>query len=473
VRSTWSKLDDVALINRMAGGLLLLALVCAVAAPWAFWGLVAVVAACGVAVLAFRCNPACCAVWLVVTAASLEMTAADMIGPQAFFPVIAIAKGAGIALAAVAVLRYGARPDVFNPAFAWVAMFVAGLAHGLWPGLTAADSLRSLIGSVAPFVFGFCRLPRRWAQTMIRATVLAPLISVAAGVMLDAAGIRPLFINSGGLRLAGLGHPAFLAGICQTAVYAALIELYRTGRRRDAALLGANLLLLLLTGARAPLTLALAVVGLSLVLVRSPALPARYRWLAILSGAAVVPLAVVLLLGLLPNDLANVRAFQVLTENLGNLSGRQLLWPSFEQAAATSWWVGWGVGAGNVILPPGSEVARVLQTRAAHNEYLRVAVEGGEIGRALLVVLLVAWVRQRTAPLCGSDRAIMRLVFVAFAVHALTDNLLISTPACVFFAFAVAVFVRGEGEGVHAVTGRVYRYPRTRWRGWPGQPRRP
>ena len=40
----------------------------------------------------------------------------------------------------------------------------------------------------------------------------------------------------------------------------------------------------------------------------------------------------------------------------------------------------------------------------------------------------------------------MRLVFVGFAAHALTDNLLISTPACVLFAFAMAVFARGEWE---------------------------
>ena len=36
----------------------------------------------------------------------------------------------------------------------------------------------------------------------------------------------------------------------------------------------------------------------------------------------------------------------------------------------------------------------------------------------------------------------MRLVFIAFAGHAFTDNVLISTPACVMFAFATAVFAR-------------------------------
>ena len=77
-----------------------------------------------------------------------------------------------------------------------------------------------------------------------------------------------------------------------------------------------------------------------------------------------------------------MRAFQVLTTNLGNLSGRQLLWPNFEQAAAGSPWLGWGVGAGNIIIPQDDPVAKLLQTWAAHNEYLRIEVEGGQLGRA-------------------------------------------------------------------------------------------
>jgi hypothetical protein len=40
----------------------------------------------------------------------------------------------------------------------------------------------------------------------------------------------------------------------------------------------------------------------------------------------------------------------------------------------------------------------------------------------------------------------MRMAFAAFACHASTDNLLISTSACVFFTFVVAVFVRGAWE---------------------------
>jgi O-antigen ligase len=245
------------------------------------------------------------------------------------------------------VLRYGFEADVFNPALAFLAMFVAGLAHGLHPDLTEGDSLRSLLGSVAPFVFAFARLPPRWGNSIVRAAVWIPLLSVAGGGALSLAGQRPLFVDSGGLRLAGLGQPAFLAGLCLPAIYACLIELYRDGRRRWLLLLAANFLILVLTGARAPMACATAVTGLTFCFVRSDAFPWRKRILPMLLAAGLLPL-----LAVLAHDLAMVRLFNLLSEDAGNLSSRDLLWPPFEQAAAASPWFGWGVGAGNAIIPP-------------------------------------------------------------------------------------------------------------------------
>ena len=127
----------------------------------------------------------------------------------------------------------------------------------------------------------------------------------------------------------------------------------------------------------------------------------------------------------------------------------ELLWPPFEQAAAASPWFGWGVGAGNAIIPPDSEVARMIGNWAAHNEYLRISVEGGQLGRALLIGMLVLWVARHTRGLCRTDKVIMRLAFAGFAVQAYTDNVLIATTACVFFAFATAVFrTRGMSHAV-------------------------
>ena len=59
-----------------------------------------------------------------------------------------------------------------------------------------------------------------------------------------------------------------------------------------------------------------------------------------------------------------------------------------------------------------------------------------------MIALFVGWTIVHTRHLWPSDRRIMRLAFLALAALAFTDNVLISTPACVMFAFATAVFAR-------------------------------
>ncbi len=406
-----------------------------------FWMVLWAVAGAGVLLLAWRHTTLFCVAWLVIASASLEMTLNDLVGTEMYQTTIAVVKGAEIGLAVLCALRFGFRTDPLSPAWAYLAMLAAGMAHGLYPGLTPIDSVRSLIGSVVPFAFCFCRLPRSWAEAMIGAMKWCPLIVVLACIPLDFAGIRPLFVDSGGARLAGLGHPAFLAGVCLPAIYACLIELYRDGRSVDLGLLAANGSILVLTGARAPLAYAVAVMAASLMTIRSRVFSPASRLMFVLIGGAVVPL----LIGL-ASEFSDVRLFNVVLNETANLSGRDLLWPAFQDAAEQSPWFGWGIGAGNVIIPPTGHVALTLHTWAAHNEYLRMQVEGGYVGRTLLIVLFAAWVWANTRYLRTSDRMIMRFAFVAFACHAFTDNVLISTPACVLFAFATAVFVRQEGR---------------------------
>jgi O-antigen ligase len=415
--------------------------VVAVMVPSLFFPLLTALGAGAVTLLAFRHNVVVCALWLLVTGCTLEMSLGDLLGPASYQPIIAIVKATGLALAGLAVLRFGPRADPFNPSFAFAAMFVGGWVHGLHPGLTTGDSLRSLAGSVAPFAFSFSRLSGAWAKAIIRTTAAIPLFSVAVGGVLAIAGIRPLFVDSGGLRLAALSHPAFLAGFALAAIYACLIELYRVGGRRHAVLMAANFVILVLTGARAPLLYGSAVVGLTLVFVPSPALSHASRMMMLLAAAA----ALALLAGL-ADSLSGFRLFNVVAHEANNLSGRDELWPPFERAAAESPWVGWGVGAGNTIVPQTSDIFRYMHTLAAHNEYLRIAVEGGQLGRALLIGLFTLWCICHARHLCHTDRCIIRLVFIAFACHAFTDNVLISTSASVLFAFVSAVFARGRLE---------------------------
>jgi O-antigen ligase len=257
--------------------------------------------------------------------------------------------------------------------------------------------------------------------------------------------------DSGGIRLAGLGHPAFLAGVCLPAIYAGLLHWLRSGSRRAFWLLVLNLIILLLTGARAPSAYAAIVVGGSLILAPDAAVPRAHRLALLAGGLAAVP--VLLVIG---ENVGALRMFEVLSGEPGQLSGRDMLWPAFEAAAAQAPWFGWGIGSGNLVIPRDGPIATLLRTWAAHNEYLRIQVEGGYVGRGLLIGCFVVWATLRTRRLGALERLVTRLIFLTFAAHAFTDNVLISTPACVLFALLAAVFAEAE-EDDHAGHSRLSR----------------
>ncbi len=211
--------------------------------------------------------------------------------------------------------------------------------------------------------------------------------------------------------------------------------------------MAANAVILVLTGARAPLLYGSCVLVLTFGFVPSPVLSRRLRFTVLLGAVACVPV----MLGL-AESFSELRLFNAAMNETVNLSGRGELWPLFERAAAELPWFGWGVGAGNVIVSPTSELFRDMQTLAAHNEYLRMEVEGGQIGRGLLVVWFVLWCACHSRGLPRAERAIIRLVFVAFACHAFTDNVLISSSASVLFTFVSAVFARGWLEQAARIT---------------------
>ena len=207
--------------------------------------------------------------------------------------------------------------------------------------------------------------------------------------------------------------------------------------------LGANLTILLLTGARAPLAYSVFVTTVAFAFIRSPNLQGRRRWLPLLCAATLLPLV-----GLLDHTLSDIRLFNLLASNdtttlavVISCGRRSRLQPSNPTGLAGAW------ALATSSIPSDSEVAQRLQTWAAHNEYLRMEVEGGQVGRALLVIVFVVWAVLRTARLPRAERHIIRLIFIAFAAHAFTDNVLISTPASVLFTFIAAVFVgRGSKE---------------------------
>jgi O-antigen ligase len=423
------------------GGALLAGLAIAWFAPGAFWLPLAILPAAAILALAAAYPAEATALWLAALATCPEMWLGDLIGHSP--DIIGIDKGIGLGLLALCLLRYGARADTFNPGQAFLFMFSTGFMHGVWPGLTVADSVRSLIGSAAPFAFSWSRLSAAWSRRVIGTVILAPFLIIGFGACLAAAGLRPLYsVEDGALRLGASTHPAFLAGFVLISVYALLLEQVRGARGWRLLALGADIVILLATGARAPLGLAMLLILLVAVAVPTPRWPWRSRAGVLLAVAAAPPAAV-----LAAPFLGFVRLLSLASQgDVTDLSNRTLIWPVYEAAFMRSPWFGWGTGSGKVLVPVGTLLWQLLGTNAAHDEYLRIAVEGGGLGLGLLVLLMALWLRDGMRGMPGAERAVMVLVFLAFAVHSATDNTLIATTASLMFAWISAVFARAEHE---------------------------
>lgn len=398
--------------------------------------------------LAARFPAQATALWLAAIATCPEMWLGDLIGRAP--AIIGIDKAVGLLLLVFCLFRYGARWDRFNPGLAFPVMWAAGHIHGVWPGLTLADSVRSLIGSMAPFVFSFARLPPHWCRLVIRTVIAGPVVILGFGCLLAASGLRPLYgFEDGALRLGASTHPAFLAGFTLISIYALLVEQARQPKAGLLALIGVDLLIMLATGARAPLAIALVLILLVTLFVPQPG----WRWsarmpvLLLTLGAPAAAILAAPVLGF-------VRLLSLANQgDMADLSHRTLIWPVYEAAFWQSPWFGWGTGAGKILVPVGTLLWRLLGTNAAHDEYLRIAVEGGALGLGLLVLLFILWLRRAVQRIGRPEAWVMRLVFIAFALHSATDNTLIATTASLMFAWVSAVFARETGWRAAAVSG--------------------
>ena len=400
-------------------------------------------------IVALRLPLACCAAWVLLAGTTPE-TWVTLFLPGSENIVTALVKVSGLGLVGVCVLRYGLVLDLFNPSFAFLMIFCIGLTHPLYPTLSVGDSVRSLIGAAAPFAFSFAKLPRRWSALIIEAVMWVPLLTLFLGFLFFLAGLRPLLApdEGGSVRLAGSTLPAFLGGFAMISSYAALVELYRNGQNRNLYLLALNFVILIGTGARAPLGCAAVVIGFAFVAIRSESFTLRRRVLPMILGLLSLPV----LLAVAATS-SSIRLLTVLSDNAGGLSGRDVIWPFFKEAFAESPIIGWGLGTGKVLVDPDSLTAKLLGTTAAHNEYLRMGVDGGYVGIGLIMVLMTIWTLRWSSILVRSDRIIIRLVMFFFALQSITDNTLIAPTASILFTWVSALFARGQVEMAERLQG--------------------
>ncbi|MFM2151007.1 MAG: hypothetical protein RLZZ187_3313 [Pseudomonadota bacterium] len=359
----------------------------------------------------------------------------------------AVVKVIPFGIAAMLCLRYGFAPAINWPFLAFA--LVAAVSLAVLPigrVSTFGEMVRSFIGSTAPFVLAFAAAPRAFWSALCKAVVLVPLVSAAVGLGIAAPiGFYDAF--DANWRFQGLHSPPFLAGFCTTAVFAATLEYLRSFRTRWLVLGGAALAVLLATQARAPTVAVLLFLLLVFALSGPRILPAKRKLDLAMGG--LLPAAV--LLG--PILVFALDRFLGGTDAWSQFSGRDIIWPYFLDAIETRPLFGYGLGAGKLIVNPEDPLIRLIGSSAAHNEYLRLAVDAGIIGAAAIFGAIALWVWTGTRGARAADRLVLRAALLAALLHSGFDNTLIASTAVIQFAWFSAALARARMERAETSRG--------------------
>ena len=359
----------------------------------------------------------------------------------------AVVKVIPFGIAAMLCLRYGFAPAINWPFLAFA--LVAAVSLAVLPigrVSTFGEMVRSFIGSTAPFVLAFAAAPRAFWSALCKAVVLVPLVSAAVGLGI-AAPISFYDAFDANWRFQGLHSPPFLAGFCTTAVFAATLEYLRSFRTRWLVLGGAALAVLLATQARAPTVAVLLFLLLVFALSGPRILPAKRKLDLAMGG--LLPAAV--LLG--PILVFGLDRFLGGTDAWSQFSGRDIIWPYFLDAIETRPLFGYGLGAGKLIVNPEDPLIRLIGSSAAHNEYLRLAVDAGIIGAAAIFGAIALWVWAGTRGARAADRLVLRAALLAALLHSGFDNTLIASTAVIQFAWFSAALARARMERAETSRG--------------------
>lgn len=367
--------------------------------------------------------------------------------------VIALHKGATIAVVAVVIAQRGFSGQFNGPTYAFLlGGLMPVLAGQTFPGLQPGEMVRSLIGSVAPFAIISARTDRRTHGLLILAAAAAPLVSIVAGVLLVPTGHRLFGIDQNGvLRLQGASIPAFLGYLGEIGTFAAFAEYVLTGRRHWLFLAGGAYLSIVASGTRVPMATALLFCLILLLFARGPnfgVMPRVRLWLAGLAGLTAGAIAIG------PRLIA--RTFGGTGGGI-NVSGRDVIWPIFTAAIARFPLFGQGIGTGRFLAP--EEEIRYIGTQAVHNEYLRLSADMGLVGVGLLVLGHVLWIRGSWRFLVQAERVVICAYGVAFALHCISDNTLIAPQAMILYAWLATFLERARRRAEDAGRLRPRMHP--------------
>lgn len=302
-----------------------------------------------------------------------------------------------------------------------MALFSTYLGLGLGRFLRAAFSLG------ATFLLLAGEPTKKDRDLVIRMLTALPIIMVGLGIVYNIVGVRTLFYTDflGASRLQGTSIPAGLGTAGYLGAVAAMLGAAMINKWKYLPLAFINLIILALSAARMPLALATAIAGVIYFTMVNRSFIARF-----VSVSTVVPLVGVFVVLFGESLLTRFES--------DSLSGRDLIWTAL-QVVLDQYPLA-GIGLGHQILVVPGDVMFFAATMAAHNEYLRLAVETGYIGATIIFALLglmctLIWLRPQVR-----KSFVFILMCLSFFVYCRTDNAISSTMTPLMLVLASFAF---------------------------------
>lgn len=352
----------------------------------------------------------------------------------------ALLKLGVLACLAPAVLRCGVR-NLTNPAIlaCGLLLIMSLIFSDLYPGLDFAQMIKSLIAFSMPFLFFSMNFRASWIYPGLLLVALLPIISILLGTMAQMAGVLDIIGEPwvvietdywGAQRLGGINIAAHFAIFCYAAIFVCLYLAIIEKRQNFYYLAALNFAFLIFSGTRGPSAAAIIFAAFAILFVSRHDLKASTRMLIIIGGVSVLSALLILYWPSLETR------FTGGADTTGvNTSGRADFWIVWWRAFLEEPIFGHGLGAGAILI---DVEANPLLPIAAHNEYLRLLVDGGVVGLLIFLGGFILLFVNECRYLNHSERMMILGLMVSFALYTFTDNTLTSPPT-IALTFALAL----------------------------------
>ncbi|GGF83524.1 hypothetical protein GCM10010912_30850 [Paenibacillus albidus] len=355
--------------------------------------------------------------------------------------ILSLYKLAILMLLVPCILVNGLRFKLSHPLWAMAVLLFITFAFSIWmPQMTASIAVKAFIGLSLPFVFLLINWKKEVAERQIRIICLLPIVSVLAGVLLQAAHLHSLLDVefTGAIRIQGANIPAHLAMLAFMGVAIPFIEIKRSPQhiRYFYTVLGLNFFILIGTGTRGPiLALALMLLYYFYDILRQYLKGKTYYMVPLMGSFLLVIVAVYMQL-----DNIKKRSFERSTETGVDLSGRAEAWEYFLNKASDSPWTGKGLGAVTVA----NDGTLYKGFVVPHNEYIRFYFDGGLFGSILLMLSLLAVFLLVYRALAPPVKAYYLLFIAAFLIYSFSDNTLSTVQFIIPFCWYLNCLYRSS-----------------------------